>query len=334
MGRLLVLLSLPLGGACGNISDSPGGNIIGSGGETEQRSVTLALAHLAREVPLWPRENACFSCHHSGDAARALFVAHQLGRGGPAAVWRDTLGWLSAPVAWDDQEGDPAFTDKVLARLQFTAALAAAASARLVREPRSLEVAGDLAVKLQDPSGAWVLEPGNPVGSPATWGTYLATAILKRALEALGAERHSASIHSAGAWLARAPVENTYQAAAVWLGQASSEPLSRTPAQTLQRQQCLNLWRRGRAENGGWGPYANAPPEVFDTALVLLALSSAPRTEETRRWRRDGRSFLVASQLEDGSWPATTRPRGGQSHAQATSTSAWATLALLLTTDE
>ncbi|MEX0713581.1 MAG: hypothetical protein WD278_14585 [Pirellulales bacterium] len=36
-------------------------------------------------------------------------------------------------------------------------------------------------------------------------------------------------------------------------------------------------------------------------------------------------------QLEDGSWPETTRPAGGQSYAQRISTTAWATIALLAT---
>ena len=37
-----------------------------------------------------------------------------------------------------------------------------------------------------------------------------------------------------------------------------------------------------------------------------------------------GASFLVAEQLQDGSWQETTRPSGGKSHAQWISTSAWA----------
>ena len=50
-----------------------------------------------------------------------------------------------------------------------------------------------------------------------------------------------------------------------------------------------------------------------------------------REMRRRGRDFLVASQEEDGGWPGTTRPAGGDSYAQRVSTSAWAAMALLAT---
>jgi hypothetical protein len=44
-----------------------------------------------------------------------------------------------------------------------------------------------------------------------------------------------------------------------------------------------------------------------------------------------GREFLAREQLADGSWPATTRPSGGDSYAQKISTTGWALLALLRT---
>jgi hypothetical protein len=66
--------------------------------------------------------------------------------------------------------------------------------------------------------------------------------------------------------------------------------------------------------------------ESFDTAVVLLALRKLNKLATAR-----GRAFLIASQRPDGGWPETTRPPGGQSYAQHISTSAWATLALLLT---
>jgi hypothetical protein len=68
---------------------------------------------------------------------------------------------------------------------------------------------------------------------------------------------------------------------------------------------------------------------VFDTAVVLLALSRQTPTDETRAWLRRGRAYLIAAQRADGSWPETTRPSGADSYAQRLSTAGWATLALL-----
>jgi hypothetical protein len=101
----------------------------------------------------------------------------------------------------------------------------------------------------------------------------------------------------------------------------------------LARQQTnsLNLIRVVQTSDGGWGPYEDAPPEVFDTALVLLALVDLRGMAGVAKMITRGRQFLIAEQRSDGSWPATTRPRGGESYAQQMSTTGWATLALLRT---
>ena len=75
--------------------------------------------------------------------------------------------------------------------------------------------------------------------------------------------------------------------------------------------------------------------------LVLLALAplreapdlppGSPSAGDLDAALRRGRAFLLDEQLEDGSWPETTRPPGQQSYAQYISTTGWATLALLET---
>jgi hypothetical protein len=65
---------------------------------------------------------------------------------------------------------------------------------------------------------------------------------------------------------------------------------------------------------------------VFDTALVVQALSQAREMPEAAR---RGRVYLLERQQDDGSWVETTRPSGGESYAQRISTTAWALLALL-----
>src|SRR5262249_30231137 len=94
---------------------------------------------------------------------------------------------------------------------------------------------------------------------------------------------------------------------------------------------CLELIRKGQTRDGGWGPYVSSAPEVFDTALVLLALSRLGDKEDSAELIRKGRTYLVKAQQPDGSWSETTRPAGGDSYAQRLSTTGWATLALLAT---
>jgi hypothetical protein len=286
-----------------------------------------ALAFLAAEVPSWHAEKGCYSCHHNGDAARALFTARRLRREVPAESLADTLEWLSSPDRWDRQKDSPAFNDQALARLQFAASLAAAVEAGLIRNRSATAAAAGSVAALQAKDGAWPVEPREELGSPATWGTYLATAMACRTLEALDRHRFQEALDRGRSWLRAAPVRNVLEAAAVLLGLGPGDPEgvgSRTA-------ECLSLIDRGRAPRGGWGPYLNSPPEPFDTAVVLLALEGLDPSSRVRDWIREGRAFLLTSQRDDGSWPATTRPRGGESRAQATSTAGWAALALLRT---
>jgi hypothetical protein len=74
-----------------------------------------------------------------------------------------------------------------------------------------------------------------------------------------------------------------------------------------------------------------SPSEVFDAALVVLALAAQTDREDLTDLIRGGRNFLIAAQEPDGAWPATTRPPGADSYAQRLSTAAWATQALLAT---
>ena len=105
------------------------------------------------------------------------------------------------------------------------------------------------------------------------------------------------------------------------------------------RRTCLSILRTGQSPDGGWGPYVTATPQVFDTAMAVLALSlldveprlarSTYRPEELKEAIAKGKAYLVSQQRPDGSWPETTRPANQESYAQRISTTGWAMLALL-----
>ena len=269
-----------------------------------------AVAYLVREVPAWFRENGCFSCHNNGDGARALMIAAQQGYRVPAAALANTLAWLRRPEAWDNNQGDPAFSDKTLAHIQFAAALGQSGATGL--DSAAGQVAQDQAA-----GGAWEIDA---LGSPVTYGTALATYM---ALRTLNASSYQEQTGKAWRWFAQLDPKNNVAAAALLLA-ARLEP------HRLNTDRALVLLTESQNPDGGWGPYAHAPSEPFDTALALLALENRLVPEAQSRARR----FLLQHQLPDGSWPATTRPPGGDSYAQQVSTSAWALLALLATRSE
>jgi hypothetical protein len=277
-----------------------------------------AIDYLSREVPRWSRENHCYSCHNNGDAARALYAAARLGYAVPKEALADTTAWLLAPARWDDNHGNPAASDRKLARIQFAAALTEAWRSGATRDSRALEDAAASLLPYQEPSGEWREDTGGLPGAPATYGTALATYMARRTLEATGAARFSEPAQRANRWLESAAPGNLVDAAALLLA---------LPRSNAVRQKCLPLLTGSQTSDGGWGPQPHAPAEAFDTALVLLALDAAGERGPMVR----GRALLLQMQESDGGWPGTTRPSGGQSYAERTSTAGWVAYALLLT---
>jgi len=289
-----------------------------------QTAEARAVAFLIRESPRWRPENKCYSCHNNGDAAHALCVAVRHSYSVPQSALADTTHWLLHPEKWDHDKGDPGFSDKGLSRIQFAAALLAAVNAGALKDQRPLARAAELVVENQQHDGSWRIGADDAIGSPVTYGSCLATYQARAVLRSADPARYRSAIQKAGQWLRLASARTTLDAAAILLAlERANDQEAR-----VQQESCLDLIRKGQAANGGWGPYSNSPPEPFDTAIVLLALSDHPAQ---RKLSLRGRAFLISTQQPDGSWPETTRPAGAVSYAQRISTTAWATIALIAT---
>ncbi len=282
-----------------------------------------ALAYLAREVPRWSAEHRCFSCHNNGDAARALYAGIRMGREVPLQATADTDAWLARPEGWDRNGGDGPFSDKVLARVQFAAALASAVGAGRVRDRAALARAAARLAEGQAEDGSWPVDEQGPVGSPATYGRPLATWMALETLRAADSARFRPRIDRAAAWLRRLEPANIPDASVLLLVLAGEE------TSMGSGRAALDLLRRGQSPDGGWGPFATSAPEAFDTALALLALDRHRARPGVSALIARGRASLAATRRDDGSWAETTRPADGESYAQRLSTTGWATLALL-----
>jgi hypothetical protein len=289
--------------------------------------VRKSVAYLAVEVPSWARENRCYSCHNNGDAARALFRAKAAGLGFGADVLTDTTSWLARPEAWDKKGDDGPPTDKRLARIEFALALATAIDTNFSRDRNALRRAADLVAADQGADGCWPVEDGGAIGTPATYGRRLATAMAVEVLRRDDPIRHAGRIAKAVAWLRSQSVDNVVEAAAVLLAEPSGRATDRSDA----AKSGLAFLIKAQTRSGGWGPYRESPVEPFDTALALLAMEPYRSEPDVGPAIDRGRAALVALQRADGSWPETTRPAGGESYAQRLSTTGWATLALLAT---
>jgi hypothetical protein len=288
-----------------------------------------AIDYLAREVPRWFFENRCYSCHNNGDAARALYIARQQHRAVLPGAFAGTSSWLINPARWDHNRGNPAFNDKKLARIQFAAALAEAWKSGATKREWAMFTAARLVAIDQSRDGSWTVDADAEIGSPATWGTALATYMARGVLESADAKVFDTYIAKANAWLAAYQPAGTFESAVKLLALPRHKDSAAGLADKILAAQ---------ASDGGWGPRLHAPSEPFDTAIVLLALRGAMRhlgqpgsQQDVAQAIARGREYLIATQEHDGGWPETTRPPGGHSYAQHISTSGWATQALLVT---
>ena len=285
--------------------------------------IAKGVAFLRTELPKF----------RNGDATRALLEAGARGYDlGPSLD--ETLNFLKQPATWDQYKAPSGFDDKRLLRLQFASALAAAERHGKAAST-DLEAAAKLLVADQAADGSWTLDQSQSLGSPATYGAILATWSARTSLIASGMQPDNFTIVQADRWLRGLTVDTVYDASTLLLaldltGDVMADGLRRT---------ALSIVRTGQAENGGWGPAATAPPQVFDTAIAVLALSalnvepriarSTFRPEELLAAIARGKAFIESQQRPDGSWPETTRPAGQDSYAQRISTTGWALLALL-----
>ncbi len=314
----LIALALLAQDARGQANDQPRGL------SPERR----AVAFLSREVPRWRTANKCYSCHNNGDGARALLQAAKAGVAFDRTALRDSIDWLGHPQRWADRQGDGEFKNETLSTIQFASALRLATRQGLVKTKTPLTQAAEMVVKFQEPDGSWKPDRQGAVGSPVTYGTPLATAMCLQILSQAGRDKFRGPIAKAEAWLRQRKPVNVPDAAATLIGLAASDD----DLAVRQRRHCLDLLRRAEDKSGGWGPFASSAPEPFDTGLALLGLAAVSGEDAARREMiQRGRRYLVGQQLEDGSWPETTRPPGAESYAQRVSTTAWAAQALLAT---
>jgi len=72
------------------------------------------------------------------------------------------------------------------------------------------------------------------------------------------------------------------------------------------RSECLSLLRELQNADGGWAFHAGEPSRVEPTCWALRALFASEPYADDQEFRKAAR-FLQASQLEDGSWPATSQ---------------------------
>ncbi|MFM8531985.1 MAG: hypothetical protein ACKOEC_00065 [Acidimicrobiia bacterium] len=287
--------------------------------------ITRGVEYLKGQAPKWKPNN--------GDATRALLVASSKGHDIGTSL-DDTLALLKQPSQWDQNKAAGGSADQPLATIQVAGALAVAERHGKAAST-DLDAAAKLLVAKQDADGSWHLDDSQSIGSPATYGQLIATWSARTTLIASGMQPDNFTIVQTDKWIRGITPGNVLEASATLL---TLDLASDVMAENLRRT-CLSLLRTGQSPEGGWGPYVTAAPQVFDTALAIIALGSlrveprlarsAYRPEQLDEAIANAKTYLVTQQKADGSWPETTRPAHQESYAQRIATTGWALLALM-----
>ena len=225
---------------------------------------------------------------------RGLSSPHSGRRSNVRPALDDTLQWLSAPARWETNGGGKGGADdKRLARIQFAHATTAAFEAALVPKT-AVEAAAAIVAADQQPDGSWRLDSSDSIGSPATYGTALATVFARRTLIASGLPALADRIAQAERWLARVEAHNVPDATAILFGSAdrldAPEPDNWRAA--------IELLKKGQGRDGGWGPVRDVarrairygprhprPSNADPPAVTGRTLRSPPRRSPTRSRR-------------------------------------------------
>lgn len=289
--------------------------------DPKQTAIDRSLKLLSSEVPGWISENHCASCHNQGDAAIAIIEGSRLDDSSKDSL-QSTLDWLAEPSKWSSNRGLPEASDQQLANLQFAGALLAAYRIDRERFQAPIDEAAEILAADQSQEGAWKIVSGGEIASPITHGEILLSGTALRVMQASNFTNKNTHIDRAMKWLERQEPRNTLEAASLVIA---------LPVNSVKKDRCISMIVDAQdEESGGWGPHRNVAPEVFDTALAVLALNLAElKTTQISKAIDRGIEFFVREQNEDGSWQETTRPSGTVSYAHRISTTAWATRALL-----
>ncbi len=174
---------------------------------------------------------------------------------------------------------------------------------------------------------------------PSEQSHFTSTFVALRGLKVYGTpeqrERIDARFEQVKKWLiATAPADTedrVFQLRALHLAGAPQDEVRRV------RDELLKLQR----EDGGWSQLPDLTSDAYATGSVLVALHQAGELPVDDAAYRKGLSFLLANQLEDGSWHVTSRSdpfqtyfESGYPHGKdqfiSIAAAGWATTALAL----
>jgi len=298
------------------------------------RAIDRGLAFLARDAVAWKAEHNCSSCHHAALVVWAMNEAKRRDHPPDETVLKDLTKWLTEAGEGKTSLKRPAEVPKAFNTKALYYALGlGSVTNRSEVEQEALNLLLRTVREDQTENGSWASWPET---RPPLFGhsddtvTALATLALMPAAAA-GDALAKAAMEQGVAWLEKNETDNDPQSIAMRL--VLWTRLGRP------RDEWMPLARRIRdrqRDDGGWSQTAEGSSDAWATGQALYALAHAGLPDMEDAISR-GRSFLLKTQREDGSWPMASRPQrpggeGADSLIPITGAgSAWAVLGLVRT---
>ncbi len=283
--------------------------------EQGQTAVQRSLEFLQTDANKWRQERKCSTCHHGTMTVWALAEATSLGYDVSPEVLADMAKWtkdrLLARIN-EPRDTRPGWSMVNTPALYLAILPQAVPDQGIVSADELGQIAGHL-VRHQEADGSWAWSSAPPKNRPPPYfesdevATLLASIALRPQVPADAAVESDVrgAQEKAAAWLAMTrPTDTTQSAALRLLGMA----LARDPA-SLFEPEIERLLSRQNGD-GGWGQIQDAPSDAYATGQALYVLRLAGVRNDRAEVQR-GVTYLLNTQLDDGSWPMSGRAHPG-----------------------
>lgn len=286
-----------------------------------------AVALLQQSGPSFVKVSGCVSCHHQSLPQMAVGLARSHGLATNAEISKQQVAATIAmykPAREIMNKGLEVIPDAPITVSYGLLGLHAEGYA-----PDATTAAmAHLIASLQQPDGSFRSIPARP---PQESSDITATALSLRALQLYAADA-AASIERAKRWLLNAKAHTAEERHFQLLGLA----WAKLPSRDLAR--FVGLVQGAQHADGGWSQLDTLESDAYATGQALYALHVAGVSTDHPALQR-GLSFLLRTQLADGSWLVRTRsnplqvlkesgfPHGRHQWISAAGTS-WAAMAL------
>lgn len=306
---------------------------------SELVTVERALGFIQADAVKWRQEKNCSTCHHGTMTIWVQLEARHRGYVISTEDFEENVRWAKqrtmerVDLPRDSRPG----WSMVNTPAMYLAIMAHAVPEQSVISKEDLERIKGHLLRHQEENGAWMWSSAPPKNVPPPFfeSDEVATRLAILALTPLATQVSNdagtrASLTRANSWLDAQPLSDTTQAAALRLLSEKNVPTSDAGVKSAVEQ-----LRARQNVDGGWSQIVGMSSDAYATGQVLYAMNVAGVSEEDSAVR-NAVSFLVSTQLNDGSWPMKRRTHPGEIPTENLVPityfgTSWATLGLLRT---